>query len=297
MEILGEAPVILPSDLGDYSYALVAAYFIDEGEHHAYLVVFPDQPGGQRTAHISSADGSEWVASVDDPFRDIGIEFSPPGPIPTSIFQLPDGSWAMYLWGIRAPLTDLSELFLARSTSPDGPWVSDGEPIMEVGPRGSWDDRAIDFPSVVPDDDGYAMLYSGVPWSDLNSSRIGLATSPDGIAWTKEAEPVVGPGTCGDPGSRQAALPRLIDRGDSYLLLYDSERRTVAATSTDLRSWTCVGESFVLEPTDIPPTDSGNSQGIHSFAVAADGDEINLLVESLITDGSQVWQGRLSALP
>jgi hypothetical protein len=90
-------------------------------------------------------------------------------------------------------------------------------------------------------------------------------------------------------------MPRLIDRGDSYLLLYDAERRTVAATSTDLRTWTCVGESFVLEPSDVPVSDAGPSQGIHSFAAAPDGNDILLLVESLITGGaSEIWQGRLS---
>ncbi len=297
VEITGRAPAILASDLGDYSYGLVAAYFMDGSTHHAYVVGFGDVRGEQRTAHLSSPDGSAWRTTADDPFRDIGIEFSPPGPIPTSVLRLPDGSWAMYLWGIEAPLTDGADIFLATSDSASGPWVSTGEPILQVGPRGSWDDRAIDFPSVVPVSDGYRMIYSGVAFADPNASLIGLASSEDGVTWTKEPEPIIEPGMCGDPESRVAAMPRLIDRGGSYLLLYDSDRRTVAATSSDLRSWTCVGDSFVLQPGDIPPTSAGSSQGIHSFAAANEGDEIHLLIESLVEAGSDIWRGRFSTDP
>ncbi len=297
VEIVGRAPAILASELGDYSYGLVAAYFMDGSTHHAYVVGFGDLRGEQRTAHLSSPDGSAWQTTADDPFRDIGIEFSLPGPIPTSVLQLPDGSWAMYLWGIEAPLTDGADIFLATSDSASGPWGSHGQPVLQVGRRGSWDDRAIDFPSVVPVSDGYRMIYSGVAFADPNASLIGLASSEDGVTWTKEPEPIIEPGMCGDAESRVAAMPRMIDRGGSYLLLYDSDRRTVAATSTDLRNWTCVGDSFVLEPGDIPSTSSGSSQGIHSFAAASDGDEIHLLVESLVEGGSDIWRGRFSTEP
>jgi hypothetical protein len=72
-------------------------------------------------------------------------------------------------------------------------WTKHGDPspVLDVGDPGSWDSRWLDTPAVVRDNDFYRLYYYG---DSLNAphSAIGLATSPDGIEWTKhEGNPVL----------------------------------------------------------------------------------------------------------
>jgi len=62
-----------------------------------------------------------------------------------------------------------------------------GNPVLKVGPFGSWDQGWIDTPTVCRDYFEYKMWYLGMPsWeSPPVNAKIGLATSPDGIHWKK----------------------------------------------------------------------------------------------------------------
>lgn len=55
-------------------------------------------------------------------------------------------------------------------------------PVLNVGPEGSWDEKAVVEPFVIVDGDTYKMWYGGF---DGTNYRIGYATSPDGKTWTK----------------------------------------------------------------------------------------------------------------
>ncbi len=69
--------------------------------------------------------------------------------------------------------------------------VKDPNPVLGVGQEGSWDDAAVNYPSVIVDGSNYKMWYGGY---DGTNFRIGYATSPDGINWTKadDVNPVLG---------------------------------------------------------------------------------------------------------
>ena len=72
-----------------------------------------------------------------------------------------------------------------------------GNPLISPGPTGSWDALGATFASVIYDDrvGEYRMYYHG-----YNSSyhQVGLATSPDGINWTKySGNPIVAVGASG----------------------------------------------------------------------------------------------------
>ena len=99
MELVGDEPVFQPSLFGDFSATLAAAYFIAGQTHHAYVVAFNDIPGQQEAFHMTSADGAIWEVDPSDPFVELGIDLSAPGPIPGSVIRV-DGEWVMYLWGI-----------------------------------------------------------------------------------------------------------------------------------------------------------------------------------------------------
>jgi hypothetical protein len=288
IRVVGEAPVLEASDLGDehYGAGLPAAYFEADGTRHAYVVGFGDAQGDEEVFHATSSDGLSWEVDDELPFEELGLELGPPGPIPGSVVHASDGTWVMYLWGVPAPLTEGAVIYRATAPGPGGPWVADPEPVLELGESGAWDDSGIDFPAVVPMGGGYLMLYGGLDGTD--TSRIGVATSDDGITWHKDPEPVLQADSCGKPGAQYAALPRLIPTDGAYLLLFDQDRETAMATSPDGHAWTCAGPDPLLVAEDVP-----GGQGIHTFAATEIDGEVSVLIESLIEGGSELWLGEL----
>jgi len=109
---------------------------------------------------------------------------------------------------------------------------------------------------VIRDGGGWKCWYAG--WSGGTEHlgggltrkvgfRIGLATSPDGLAWTKAAGAagagaVLGLGGPGEPDAKGASGPHVIVRGGTCLMWYegfDGDRWTLLhATSPDGLSWT-----------------------------------------------------------
>lgn len=286
MELIGDGPVLAASDLGDYSAVLPSTYFVADGVRHAYLVGFGEARGDQRVFHATSADGLAWTIDEADPFAELGLDLSPPGPVAGSVLHADDGSWLMYLWGVPAPADFGAVIFRATAASPAGPWVADPEPVLPLGESGAWDDLGVDFPAVVRTDDGYLMIYGAANSADRETSSIGVATSPDGVAWTRDAaNPVIEADHCGDADARYAALPRLLQPADwPMVLLFDVGRQIRVATSTNAREWTCASPEPILTADDVP-----GSQGIHTIAATMVDGSISVLVESLIGGGSELW--------
>ena len=288
--VVSETPVLEASALGDghYGAILSAAYFVADGLRHAYVVGFGDARGDQEVFHATSSDGLDWQIDENPPFEELGLELSPPGPVPGSVIQAQDGTWVMYLWGVPAPQSEGAVIYRATASSPAGPWVADPEPVLGLGEPGAWDDLALDFPAVVPMGAGYLMLYGGIDGNE--TTRIGVATSDDGIAWQKDPEPVLAADSCGKLGARYAAQPRPIPTATGYLMLFDQDRETAMATSTDGHAWTCVGPDPLLVAEDVP-----GGQGIHTIAATDVDGSVSVLIESLIDGGSEIWLGELRA--
>lgn len=127
--------------------------------------------------------------------------------------------------------------------------------VRSDGP--AWDDLATWTGSVVRDDDGtWCMFYTGAALTPAgNVQRIGLATSPDLITWTKRPGPLAAPdprwyelldGTWTDEAFRDPWVFRDPDGNGWHMLITARanhgelrERGVIGhATSEDLRSWT-----------------------------------------------------------
>ena len=101
-----------------------------------------------------------------------------------------------------------------------------GNPVLVAGADGSWDDDGVWGPAVLKEGSSYKLWYTGD--DGANPSRIGLATSTDGMTWTKAAaNPVLLPSQawevkvskpaasfpmavstrCGTPGSTAVETP------------------------------------------------------------------------------------------
>ena len=109
---------------------------------------------------------------------------------------------------------------IGLATSNDGlKWTkqNNGDPVFKHGPPGTFDATKIDHPSVLLFDGKFHMWYTA---GDKNSRyKIGYATSPDGIAWTRknDGRPVLGPGEKGKFDDQVVLHPWVV-RDDSGLL-------------------------------------------------------------------------------
>lgn len=150
---------------------------------------------------------------------------------------------------------------IGYATSPDGiDWDVHPQPVMKAGPAGSWDALNTETPVVIKNSDGiYEMWYAGtgaepgepVAWNMLH--KIGHATSPDGIVWTKDPTP---------------ALDMTRDTPVSLL------------TSDDLKIWNVLG---VADPTVLKEGDTYKMW--HTGAGLKDGKMIQQIGYSTSKDG------------
>lgn len=77
---------------------------------------------------------------------------------------------------------------IGYAVSPDGvSWMKfAGNPVFIAGPSGTWDDREVWRPIVVHSGSIYRMYYRAISWSGSNG--FGIATSDDGIHWTRSGQ-------------------------------------------------------------------------------------------------------------
>jgi parallel beta-helix repeat protein len=120
---------------------------------------------------------------------------------------------------------------------------------------GAWDETRVRYPTVVTDDGGYQMWYVGYDRNEVG--RIGYATSPDGLNWTKHpGNPVLGVGSGSVWDSEGFESPFVVKEDGIYKMWYggrgasDDYWRTGYATSTDGVSWTKYPKNPVIDVGD-----------------------------------------------
>ena len=145
---------------------------------------------------------------------------------------------------------DGSATRIGYATSPDGvTWTKSGSnPVLSLGSSGSWDDAAILEPTVLFDGSIYHMWYQGFGGSNR---RIGYATSPDGVTWTKSgSNPVLNLGSSGSWDDLELRQPFVILDGGLYRMWYTGSNGSIQqfgyATSTDGVSWTKHGGNPIM---------------------------------------------------
>ncbi len=123
-------------------------------------------------------------------------------------------------------------------------WEARSSPVLSTGKPGEWDSVDVLNPSVIKTADGYLNLYSGF---DGKLWRTGVATSPDGIAWTKRG-PIL------SPREYIAANGSVLKFRGSLLYYYQSGRtpRIELAREVSLVNWT------IRAPTGLNPGPYGS---------------------------------------
>jgi predicted GH43/DUF377 family glycosyl hydrolase len=197
---------------------------------HTGLATSPDGAAWTKVGKVLSPDPASWEG--DDYIAANG----------TAIYA--DGTFLYWYQAGRLP-----RIGLARSS--DGRNFNKlSSPVLERGPRGSWDERGVADPYVIQIDGAFYMYYLGQ--DRARRQRLGLARSYDGVTWTKlRSNPVLElgqPGSFDEAGLGEPAVWRSHGR---YWMLYtgrdrNEHRRIGLAFSNDGVRWTRSSEAPVF---------------------------------------------------
>jgi DNA-binding beta-propeller fold protein YncE len=228
----------------DGAGGLVVGFHTDLGISLAGGVIAPDDEAPQLTALTPGVALGPGEAGEFDAF----------GALSPSLVLQPGGGWRMYYEGRD---DSASQIGLASSADAIS-WTRDGV-VLERGAAGAWDDAWVAAPAVVFDGTSWHMWYAG---GDGEATRIGYATSADGLAWSRHVDD----GGVSVPVMEGGSLPfaeddvshpsvELLSDGD-FEMWFEGRTGDVArigrARSTDGVTWTPVtnpttaGDRFTL---------------------------------------------------
>ena len=195
---------------------------------------------------------------------------------------------------------------IGLAISPDGiHWTraNHGTPVLSLGSPGAFDEGQVMGPSVRRENGIYRMWYTGMStqWhgSGIGFYRIGMATSRDGIHWTRanKGRPVLDVGPTGAYDEVQVATPSILREGGKYRMWYaawapKSGHTLCSATSRDGVIWNREDGgrplTGLLAGGQYGPTVARISQGYLLLYVKASGDDARGLFAATSKDG-RTW--------
>ncbi len=249
----GETPTVDRDLAGfpDQMFLNPGAVLVDDaGTFHMYPNAFTGWPGLVQIPHLTSTDGVAWTRSADATvLSSDDVPYAQPGADVSSAYVTGDGTWTLVFGTIN--FTRGWEIGRATGPGPDGPWTVDPEPILS-GNEGEWDSGGVAWPSVVATDDGWAMYYSAGANPRTSTGAIGLATSTDGVTWTKHGAPVLEVTADWEGGALDR--PRVQRTDEGWIMVYTGRTLTERglAWSDDGVSWTPDPANPVLTADDFP---------------------------------------------
>ncbi|HLN52442.1 MAG TPA: T9SS type A sorting domain-containing protein [Lentimicrobium sp.] len=205
-------PVMVPGDPGSFNsggYAFVTVIMNNDTLDMWYTV--SDQQE-QRIGLARSVNGYEFEFCDSVPLFEpsVGGGFDTYGVFNPQILKINDTSWYMWYSGLNNTNFN-SQVGLAVSS--DGlNWERySTDPVLPWGPAGSWDNLLVYAGTVLFDEGIYKMWYTGMNTS--YTYRIGYATSPDGIVWTRyQGNPIL---------TFPAANPKVMKTLTGYQMWYN----------------------------------------------------------------------------
>jgi len=152
-----------------------------------------------------------------------------------------------HMWYTGASRIIPSYYRIGYATSEDGiHWEKyPGNPVLDVGDPGSWDDQWAGIGSVLVNGSKYELWYTGYNYSQHG---IGYATSSDGIHWVKfDQNPIIRAGELGTWDSRMTGVPGVMKNDSDYMMLYVGDN--IAAMGIGYATTSSVSARTWLEDT------------------------------------------------
>jgi predicted GH43/DUF377 family glycosyl hydrolase len=150
---------------------------------------------------------------------------------------------------------------IGLATSSDGiNWTKYGsDPVLREGNPGDWDELFVTDADVLKVGSTWYMYYSGL---DGPRERLGLATSTDGINWTKyENNPIL-------EAEGNIWQPSVLKVGDTWYMWYGTHNHEInLATSSDGMNWTNSENNPVLRHGSFGEWDNYSSFGCHVLLI------------------------------
>lgn len=175
----------------------------------------------------------------------------------------------------------IGKIMYAYSTDGGVTWIKHPTPVLDIAPEGEWDCYFLDTPQVLWDGTTYRMWYFGDNDNLSNGGSFGLATSTDGINWTRNASnPVLTPGAGSAWDNLFIESPAVVYDNGTYYMAFTGidiasyNNRIGVATSVNGINWTKYSGN--------PVVSQGNSPSFDDFGVAT---------PSILKNGNvfQIW--------
>jgi predicted GH43/DUF377 family glycosyl hydrolase len=177
-----------------------------------------------------------------------------------------------FLYWYQAGPRAAPKIGLAQSS--DGQhWRKHPAPVLDAGPRGSWDERGVADPYVVRIGDSHYMYYLGQ--DRARRQRLGVARSPDGNRWEKlRSNPILELGADGAFDENGLGEPAVWQSHGRYWMLYTGRdraeyRRLGLARSMD-------GVTWEKRPGSFAGSERWNNKVICDPSVLVEGDSIRV---------------------
>ena len=295
----------------DWQYTDPGAVASIDGTMHAFQNGFIGWPSEVGVGYWTSADGGmTWTEVSEDPvFEGNDLDYVGVAALASSVIRDDDGTWILYFYSWDQGTWPVSTSIIGRATAPDpsGPWTADPEPVLSAGSEGEWDELAVRSPSVVKVGDEYRMYFAG---TTRDVSQIGLATSSDGITWTKyddptttdppfaESDPILTPATPSGGNwwdLRNVYIPNVVQTDDGFVMLYSSSNTVTDPTTLQRKVGLAVsddGLEWTRSRTAIINATAFDGQAIYFSELVADDDGYLVLLEIGKGNETEVYAAR-----
>jgi predicted GH43/DUF377 family glycosyl hydrolase len=198
----------------------------------------------------TSTDGIIWTRYSGNPVFTIGAASAWDSSTVNEPWVIREGGeYKLWYIGQKFSLTaGITSQSVGYATSADGlHWTRySGNPVLSAGQYGEFDDRFVNRPVVLSTGSGYVMYYIGSS-KESGNSIMGMATSRDGMHWTKKGKVGIPKVAGGWDGYGFQYFGGVMTLGDQFVVAYTGHpspnvpNRIGFATSTDGVNWTPYG--------------------------------------------------------
>jgi len=237
-------PIVPNSREIDWVYSASVLYDESDGMYKMWYSALLRSTPFLQVMYATSYDGIGWHQNIVDPVLESGSfgEFDYGG-ISDPCVLYADGEYKMYYTGQAG-----NSWQTGLATSQDGiQWTKhSSNPVLGIG--SGWESVGHGSVEVSYEDGIYRMLYSGF---DGSKHMIGLATSSDGILWTRySGNPVFRPATSGNWDSFSVfASAHFVYQGQFYLFYVGKPQNGIGlTTSPDAITWTRIRSTPIISP-------------------------------------------------